>query len=503
MWNRTTVLSFVCLLAFATACVVTDKGSAKGDLRKGNERILAAAEARPLTLDAGHVRVEICISRTATLFHIVDQISAWDEATHAQYRRYFERVYGPFSERDRDLLAKHVAVRRSRGWGGGLEQAFYTRVDLESAMKTGLERGYLTAAEAATEREVITHFAPRIEEMMSKEKETVLAFQQRLVNELDRLRSFSEQISRFCHGVRLRLPVYLMVNPADRDLGGGYYGGRFAVEIPRAYDAMPTFLHELMHAFLSTQRQRIADAVERSEHADDLTPAVVEEGICYALSPGIIHAEANGSDPLLKSVVADVLAGKTLQDGGYPRDRRYGLALRPLLRQALQDETQTLESFLPQAVQTWLVIREMDPALRTVLRTVVPEQMPTVQHLTVSRAYWFHSKERPESISESEVAKDEDGHILIHVDEPLGTSLALYRRFYSGADKNFILRATGYPDVRAGAERGYWNQEFYLRIPQEEYRKMVPHVSYVLQPVNDAPKYRWRMKAGVTIAKTE
>jgi hypothetical protein len=138
-----------------------------------------------------------------------------------------------------------------------------------------------------------------------------------------------------------------------------------------------------------------------------------------------------------------------------------------------------------------------------VLREVVPEQMPIVQHLSVSSAYWFHSKERPESISESEVAKDEDGHILIHVDERPDTSPALYRRFYRGADKNFILTATGYPDVRARAERGYWNQEFYLRVPEEEYRKMVPHISYVLQPVNDAPKYRWRMKAGVTIAKTE
>lgn len=503
MWNRTATLPFACLLAFGAASIAADRVPAKENLREEDERILPAEEAGPLTLDAGHIKLEIYISRTATLFHVVDQISAWDEATHAQYRRYFERVYGPFSERDRDLLAKHVAVRRSRGWGGGLEQAFYTPLDPESAIKAALEQGNLTTEEAATEREVITHFAPRIEEVMSKEKKTVLAFRQRLAIELDRLRSFSKQISRFCHGVQLTVPVYLMVNPADRNHGGGYNGGRLTVEVPRVYDVMPVFLHELMHAFLSVQRPRIADAVKRSEHAEGLTRAVVEEGICYALSPGIIHAEPGDSDPLLESVVADVLAGKTLQDGGYPRDRRYGLALRPLLRQALQDETQTLESFLPQAVQTWLVIREMDPALRTVLRTVVPEEMPIVQHLSVSSAYWFHSKERPESISESEVAKDEDGHILIHVDERPDTSPALYRRFYRGADKNFILTATGYPDVRARAERGYWNQEFYLRVPEEEYRKMVPYVSYVLQPVNDAPKYRWRMKAGVTIAKTE
>jgi len=500
MCSRTTMLSPVCLLVLATVFIAANRVPAKGDLTKEDEPILAAEQASPLALDCGQLQLEIYISRTATLFHVIDQISAWDEATHAQYRRYFERVYGPFSARDRDLLAKHAGVRRRRGWGGGLEQAFYTHLDLESAIKTALEQGYLTAEHAATETEVIMHFAPKVKEIMQEEMKTVLAFRQRLVSELDRLRNFSKQISRFCHGVQLTMPVYLMVNPADRDHGGGYNGGRLTVEVPRAYDVMPVFLHELMHAFIGTQREYVEKA---AQDVEGLSRSILNEGICYALSPGIIHAEPSGSDPLLKSVVVDVLAGKTLQDGGYPRDRRYGLALRPLLRQALEDETQTLKSFLPKAVHAWLVIREMDPPLRTVLYEVVPERMPTVQRLTISRAYWFYSKERPESIPEDAVRKDKDGHILIHVEERPNTSGTFYRSFYGAADKNFILRAAGYPDVKARAERGYWNQEFYLRVPKEQYQKMVWGVSYALQPVNWASEYRWHVREGVTITKSE
>ncbi len=263
---------------------------------------------------------------------------------------------------------------------------------------------------------------------------------------------------------------------------------------------MPTFLHELMHAFMSTQRQRVENT---AKDVEDLSRGILEEGICYALSPGIIHAEPAGSDPLLRSVVDDVMAGKTLRDGGYPRDRRYGLALRPLLRQALQDETQTLESFLPRAVDVWLVIRQMDPTLRKVLHKSSPEQMSDLSYLTINKAYWFHSKERPTWISEDEVEQGKDGHILIHIEEWPDDMLQTYERFYYAVDKTFMLKAEGHQDVEAEAERGCWNQEFYLRISQEEYEKMVRNIPYTLQPVNQVPQYQWKVKQGVTITKNE
>jgi hypothetical protein len=44
---------------------------------------------------------------------------------------------------------------------------------------------------------------------------------------------------------------------------------------------------------------------------------------------------------------------------GYVRSRRFGLALRPLMREALADSEATLEALLPRAIDTWMAIREL------------------------------------------------------------------------------------------------------------------------------------------------
>ena len=55
---------------------------------------------------------------------------------------------------------------------------------------------------------------------------------------------------------RLSVPVFLLANPDDHNMGGGYNGGRLTLEVPRKSDALPTFFHELMHAFVGEQRIR-------------------------------------------------------------------------------------------------------------------------------------------------------------------------------------------------------------------------------------------------------
>ncbi len=77
-------------------------------------------------LVAGPLTLEIHVSRTAHLFHVVDQIAAWSEFCHRQYVDWFERQERGLSAEDRELLRQHTAIRKQRGWGGGLEQTFYT-----------------------------------------------------------------------------------------------------------------------------------------------------------------------------------------------------------------------------------------------------------------------------------------------------------------------------------------------------------------------------------------
>lgn len=126
------------------------------------------------------------------------------------------------------------------------------------------------------------------------------------------------------------------------------------------------------------------------------------------------------------------------------------------------------------------------------------------KRLTISQAYWFHSDQRPRSIPANAVPKDDDGHMLFHVDEwfeEMGGARQ-YRSFLNQADKRFLLKADGYPDVHANAERGCWGREFYIRIPRTEYAKMEAGVIYVVYPVNGTPKYQWTVAPGVTICKT-
>ncbi|HEY3225553.1 MAG TPA: hypothetical protein VGK61_00995, partial [Planctomycetota bacterium] len=114
-----------------------------------------AQDPKPEIVDAGALKCEIHISRTAHLFHVVDQLAEWSPFCHKQYGRHFGGKDGlGITEADRGMLARHTSVRVERGWGGGLEQTFYSPLDLEGAIKAGLDAGHLTAEQASIEREV-------------------------------------------------------------------------------------------------------------------------------------------------------------------------------------------------------------------------------------------------------------------------------------------------------------------------------------------------------------
>ena len=307
----------------------------------------------------GPLRIDVHISRTAHLFHIVDQLSSWSQFCHAQYGRYIEQKGENLSSLERELLQKHATLRKAKGWGGGLEQTFYTSLDLEAALKQGVETGRLSADQAALERQVLTQFAPRIEKLMKEEEETLRRFATRLGAEKESLASFAEQTSAFFRKAQVSVPLYLIANPDLRNCGGGYNGGRMTLEIPREYDIYPIFLHEVFHAFTEAQKPLLEKAVLRAPGLDYET---LNEGLAYAISPGLFHPQTSSEDPLQDEVIADLEARKPLSDA-YTRFRRFGLALRPLLEEALGENGSSIDAFLPRAVDAWRVLRELDSAM--------------------------------------------------------------------------------------------------------------------------------------------
>jgi hypothetical protein len=132
------------------------------------------------------------------------------------------------------------------------------------------------------------------------------------------------------------------------------------------------------------------------------------------------------------------------------------------------------------------------------------------RHITISKAYWFGSKETPESIRASKGIRLDDGagHLMIYGEEWFRNADHLpYKRFMMRADRNFLFRAKGRPDVK-----GYLSMSFFtlesrnirdmeVIIPAGEYAKMAKGVAYTLQPVNANPTYRWKVQKGVHISR--
>jgi hypothetical protein len=316
------------------------------------------------------------VSRTATLFHVVDQLSAWSPFCHGQYARGLDAL----DERDRALLDKHRRVRERHPWGAGLEQAFYTPLELDEALREAVGAGHINAEEADVEREVFEHFAGRVDRLSAAEAARVDAFRQRIRDELPAMSELAGELSRLVGSAPPPVPVYLIPNPADHDWGGGYNGAKLTLEIPREADAWPTFLHEVFHAFLALRSSDLeaaaASAATRGGPALDYQ--TLNEGLAHALSPGLLHAGASGSDPLVERVreLERTQRGLDTYEG---RTYRFALALRPLVRAALAHAATSAESsanprsdaaegedrfreLVSRAVDAWQVLTELELA---------------------------------------------------------------------------------------------------------------------------------------------
>src|SRR5688572_12454679 len=252
-------------------------------------------------IECGPLVLEVRASRTAHLFHVVDQLSAWSEFCHAQYGRAM-----PLDDADRAALARHKAIRAVRGWGRGLEQAFYSPAPLDEALAAGVKAGHLAADEAAVEREVFARFADRVDALLRAQSADL----RKSLATLDResVTRMAKQLGRLFEVERVEIPVYLMASPPPGS-GGGLNGGRMTIELEPGQDAAPTLVHEATHGFIETKRAALEECVKRTEGLDYQT---LNEGIAYAVMPGLFSA--GKEDRLAAHVKADRAAGASLDD---------------------------------------------------------------------------------------------------------------------------------------------------------------------------------------------
>jgi len=303
------------------------------------------SRAHTKVLNLGGIVVSVSDSRTAQVFHIVDQMSQWDRDVHHQYVRWATRTL-KLSQEDKNLLQKHAELRRARGWGNGFEQAFYVDDSIEGASQRAVEDKLLSADEAATEKTVLLHFVPILSALLDQKAAQILAFRVRLEAEGKKIAPVVRQLVRFSEtNGNLRVPLFLVPNPEEGNGGGGFNGGRLVVEIQEQPDPLPILFHECLHALLWQHKEAIRVAAE----SVGLSWGDLNEGIANAFSPGLTD-NIQESDTLAERLARNFRRGTTDSDA-YAQSKKYIIALmiRPLMRSAL-NHRETFSRFLPKAV---------------------------------------------------------------------------------------------------------------------------------------------------------
>jgi hypothetical protein len=301
--------------------------------------------AAPKNLDLGGMVLSISDAPTAQIFHIVDQLSQWDIYTHDQYARWAAATH-LLDQRDRELLQQHAEMRKRRGWGHGFEQTFLVEDSIEDATAKGISAQFLSGTEANTERDILLHFAPKLEPLLRQRRTEIAALHQQLVAEQARLTPFMVQLASFAEVKNLPIvTVFLVANTDEHNGGGGVEGGRLVVEVP-LLDTIGTLLHECLHQLLDSQKESIHSAAEAAK----LDYIVLNEGIAYALYPGIM-ADTEQGDRLIEELVRRQLRGTPASDP-FLRFNLVAAVIRPLLRAALAHH-ETITMFLPKATAKW------------------------------------------------------------------------------------------------------------------------------------------------------
>ena len=312
------------------------------------------AAAQTTTVDLDGLLLSVSQSRTAQLFHIVDQLSEWDQFAHKGYGRWAART-ALLDQTSRDLLKQHADLRRARGWERGFEQSYYSRESIEDAARAAVTSGVLTEKEALAEAAILRHFDKVLAPLLERGDGSVAAFINRVQAEAAALRPLIARLRRFAEVQQpVALTVYLVPNPEEGSGGGGAHGDRLVVEVQQKPDPLPALIHEALHFLVDRHRTAVSAAAESA----GLTWQQLNEGIAYAAAPGLTNSDA-GSDALAEVLAQRVMAGAAASDT-FVRFYTLATVIRPLLREAL-DRGDNITAFLPKVVARWRSVANTQP----------------------------------------------------------------------------------------------------------------------------------------------
>jgi hypothetical protein len=323
------------------------------------------------TQQAGPLKLRFLSSETATAFRLVDQLSGFSASGR-------QRFGTPKVTADETvLLARHGEVRSRVGWQL-THSAFVVERSIDEACADAVANKLLSAADAATEREVLHAFEQRARDWVKPRAAQVPAFIKALTGDGSRLARFAKEAARFSGSPLKSVDVYLV--PASEGADGAYTAGRIVLEVPPEPTDDP-LLHELWHAFAGSHLAQYQRAVQGKPRLDVET---LSEGIAYAVQPGMYPAPAARG-------ALDLTVGSAMRSGepsmlmGSTRPLELAVALRGSLQRAWASST--LDAFLPTAAGIFEALTELDksalatPRLLMLLGDDTPHRLPLKSQL--------------------------------------------------------------------------------------------------------------------------
>jgi RNA polymerase sigma factor (sigma-70 family) len=147
-----------------------------------------------------------------------------------------------------------------------------------------------------------------------------------------------------------------------------------------------------------------------------------------------------------------------------------------------------------------------------------PSASHELNRVTIDKAYWPEDAVREvRELGRAGWARGQlplellaaDAHFFVHCQEWLEDAgdYLQYKLFMRRADRNFLLRAKGQPDVSCQISMNFYTHrsrhlcELEVVIPSSEYAKMARGVQYTIHPLNGKKGYEWKVHEGVKLTR--
>ncbi len=341
-WRRGEVVAAL-LAAVALSCWLCTPG----DWPAGEKA--AQVSSKSLTL---HFQV----TYASNLFYVVDQLSRWDPHTRPYYREYWERRFGLAGE-DLKVLDGYQKVRNRYPWGV-LEPAFYGPANQRS-VRQHLDR--IAGRDSKVIWEALDHFRSKFDLIWAEAVYLLPMAKEVAANVTDKDKLLLEEVRNFFGATAMAIDVLALWSPEPKAGGGGYNGGRIALEMPQDRSLeriLAVLLHESLHAFQEAREQRMTAFADEQ----GIPYEILHEAVLYAMAPGL-RAHRHGLPDPMPGQIKEMEKAGVSPENTLLRIRKLAVALESVTNQYLR-QREKVEEYLPILAKTWTRLNETDPYLK-------------------------------------------------------------------------------------------------------------------------------------------